>query len=255
MLRLRAAVRLWCYIVDEINIASDIIDIIGSSTLSTYLAGFRNDVKLVDLTCLIDEEYLWSDVLDGSIEQIWAQYTLQHQHDPPPYILLTTAFFSDLCFAHNSPNQRYPPALAHLQRRLRDPRIKGFLFPVADANHFTAYKVQKGVNEIDFCDSLMRAPCPEVLPNLSTFMRVVEDGRPCSLRTFRNTNPAHQGAGSGSCGIAVYHWIGTQLQIPSVSPWDPSHARISRDNILHALVSCHALAMDAIRKDPEVVCH
>lgn len=241
--------KLWHTVRFQLDLSYHLVHAIGNLNLESKVDGLQGNIKIYDLACLLGEGYLWDDVLNCILEILWLKYCAQHEISetkPPEIILLPTTFFSDINLLRMNGEASYTQALKQIQLRLSDPATKCIIFPIVANSHFTAYKIDKDKQNIEYFDSLLMHPDADLIPMIRPFLTGA-GFRANGLFTFTNSSEFHQGVASGSCGVAVLNWISIILGLEKVS-WRPSHSQEARSDLLKMIFAYHFECTASFRK-------
>ncbi|KAJ7163202.1 hypothetical protein C8R46DRAFT_1281572, partial [Mycena filopes] len=125
----------------------------------------------------------------------------------------------------------FSPNLAKLRRRLETTSVHRIYSFNCHSNHYSAYATAP-YPSLRYGDSMHRKPDSTILSIFQWFLSGTGFTVPTSVEVGA---VAHQGGGSGSCGIAALNFVETELN-PDVGKWGPLTSPFFRNRALRDLI-------------------
>lgn len=167
------------------------------------ICGFSASCSLWNLVCLLDEEWLYDDVLNCLSELLYFRHAVTAS-GPPLFLFLPTRFIENarLLFSILAD---YSCELLAFRRRVEECPFVSFGFIAENAGHYSSYFCDGSSQILEHADSLHHRPAPDILDTINWVLAGVS--APKKLYTEFIARQPGAGIGSGSCGVASYNYI------------------------------------------------
>ncbi|KAE9386418.1 hypothetical protein BT96DRAFT_1006114 [Gymnopus androsaceus JB14] len=231
--------------LEKSSLSADLISRFMREKLWTQIQGFSATCALWNLVSLLDEEWLYDNILNCLSELLYFQRaTAADESKPPPFMFLPTCFIESARFLYSYSGQppEYSPELHAFRQNLKatGPNFT-FSFISKDNNYYLAYDFKEYELCFEFGDSKFGNPPDDIQTTVNWILKGIS--MPCEIqRGFISTQPG-VGRGSGSCGVAAFNFIERKrnLLLPS---WTPTSSSNLQMKMLLDLVIYHFIATD-----------
>lgn len=240
---IHALSRLWHLIRDETGLPTLMLDHIRTWRPDTMLPAFRSYVTVRDLSCLLDEQYAWDDVINALLEVQYYQLASRTGSRVSPWLLINT-HVSGVIFDRDIKSPLVDDQLLReLKYRLEDPAVHGIVFLHIESGHFRSYSYEKANGIIGRFDSLGLSGPKKHINCIKRFVRNVP-GCP-EPDTVEDLTDVLQPSDSGSCGFIVLNFIARYTGL-SNALWCHSQSRSIRAAYLAKLCLWNTCQQDAL---------
>lgn len=210
-----------------------------SLSITQHIRGFHiTEFPLWKLGCLLDENWVEEDVLNGMAELLYFRLASASKCSCSDFLFLPTSFFNDARYLYAQQPQVFSQNIAALRDRLCGSDVQTMGFIVWDNNHFAAYFYNKST-QLLHNDSMGREPASDVLNIFSWILTGLSNYPP--PHSVQKGALALQSSGSGSCGIAAHNFV-ESLVDESVPYWDNVSSLEFRKKALQEMIIYHDAA-------------
>lgn len=230
----------------DLGLSHTIIDRFENQCLKSPIAGFYcTDFPLWKLGCLLDEEWIEEDVLNGMSELLY--FRIAATTEAITFLYLPTSMFNDARRLYACSPWLYGPNLELLRQLLGEGTIKKIAFCVWHNNHYHGFLYDASVTRVTLThgDSQHGAPPPDIIPIFAWMLAETPYLQPEVIQTGVIGLQLGPSGGYGSCAIAAHNFVECRISSNEVPQWDASASSAFRDRALVDLIIFHCCAVDA----------
>lgn len=218
---------------DEFPLSAEEVGRFVSQHLTARIDGLMSHVRWSDLSSLLDENYVWDDIIDGCAEITQAR---QARLGITDRAWISSAFLHSATQLYEQTPRVYNQNLADVRYLVQSGRVTEFFVVHISDSHASVYRWSR-TQLLGFGDSLGHAPLPRVIDIMNWVLEGLDVPR---LTGFIPIDIPHQPDNSGSCVIAccnvVQRALGTASDI-----WTHSLSYAFRARMIVDFVKYHAI--------------
>jgi hypothetical protein len=201
-----SARKLFDHVVTNLNLSEHYVLPFLAEPIEQPVQGlYVTDFPIWKLGCLLGEEWVEEDILNGMAELLYFQCAAAPLENEPEFIFLPTSFFNNAQHLYTQEPQLYSIELLELCERLCSTAFHMVSFIVWHDNHYVSYIYKKSL-QLFHNDSLGHPPAPNVLFVFSWLLDSLDLPIPTRIQSGTISKQIAS-VGYGSCGIAAHNLI------------------------------------------------
>lgn len=235
-----SACKLFDHVVTNLNLSEHYVSLFLAEPIVQPVQGlYVTDFPIWKLGCLLGEEWVEEDVLNGMAELLYFRCAAAPLENEPEFIFLPTSFFNNARHLYTQEPRLYSIELLELRERLCSTAFHTVSFIVWHNNHYASY-IYKKSPQLFHNDSLGHPPAPNVLFVFSWLLDSLDLPIPTRIQSGTISKQTAS-VGYGSCGIAAHNFIEADAD-DEIPLWDACSSHAFRDKALRELIIFHLTA-------------